>query len=126
MVIFVTAMAAFAYYLRKPVARLLLVAAYFSILITQLICIFYTQSRGPLIGLVAGMFFFLALLGLIRRQVWLAVVGQCLCCCRGYRVPGAIQHGPVALLRQAAGDTLRRPPGQDSSRPRAAPERFVS
>ncbi len=71
MVIFVTAMAAFAYYLRKPIARLLLVAAYFSILITQVICIFYTQSRGPLIGLVAGMFFFFALLGLIRRQVWL-------------------------------------------------------
>jgi tetratricopeptide (TPR) repeat protein/cyclophilin family peptidyl-prolyl cis-trans isomerase len=71
MVIFVTAMAAFAYYLRKPVARLLLLAAYFSILITQVICIFYTQSRGPQIGLVAGIFFFLALLGLIRRQVWL-------------------------------------------------------
>ena len=71
MVIFVTAMAAFAYYLRKPIARLLLVAAYFSILITQVICIFYTQSRGPLLGLVAGVFFFLALLGLIRRQVWL-------------------------------------------------------
>ena len=70
-VIFVTAMAAFAYYLRKPIARLLLVAAYFSILITQIVCIFYTQSRGPLIGLVAGTFFFLALLGLIRRQVWL-------------------------------------------------------
>lgn len=71
MVIFVTAMAAFAYYLRKPISRLLLVAAYFSILITQVICIFYTQSRGPLLGLVAGVFFFLALLGLIRRQVWL-------------------------------------------------------
>ncbi|MBN1136377.1 MAG: peptidylprolyl isomerase [Anaerolineae bacterium] len=72
MVIFVTAMAAFAYYLRKPVARLLLVAAYFSILITQIICIFYTQSRGPQIGLVAGTVFFLALLGLVRRQVWLS------------------------------------------------------
>ena len=69
--IFVIAMAAFAYYLGKPVSRLLLVAAYFVILIAQLVCIFYTQSRGPLLGLLAGLFFYLALLGLIKRQIWL-------------------------------------------------------
>lgn len=71
-VIFGLAMAAFAYYLRRPIARLLLLAGYFSILIAQVICIFYTQSRGPLLGFLAGMLFFVALIGLIRRQVWLS------------------------------------------------------
>jgi hypothetical protein len=71
-VLFMLAMAAFAYYLRKPLARLLLLAGYFVILITQLVCIFYTQSRGPLLGLLAGLFFFLLLLSLVRRQVWAA------------------------------------------------------
>lgn len=70
-VIFVLAMVAFAYYLRRPVARLLLLAIYFVILITQLVCIFYTQSRGPLLGLLAGVFFFFAIWGLIKRRVWI-------------------------------------------------------
>ena len=69
-ILFLLAMAAFAYYLRKPVGRLMLLAAYFIILVAQLVCIFYTQSRGPLLGLLAGLFFFLALLGLVKRQVW--------------------------------------------------------
>lgn len=69
-ILFLLAMAAFAYYLRKPVGRLMLLAAYFIILVAQLACIFYTQSRGPLLGLLAGLFFFLALLGLVKRQVW--------------------------------------------------------
>jgi cyclophilin family peptidyl-prolyl cis-trans isomerase/tetratricopeptide (TPR) repeat protein len=71
-VLFVLAMLAFAYYLRKPVSRLLLLAAYSVILIAQLIAIFYTQSRGPLLGLLAGLSFFVALLGLLRRRVWVA------------------------------------------------------
>ncbi len=70
-VIFALAMVAFAYYLRKPVARLLLLAIYFVILIAQLVCIFYTQSRGPLLGLLAGVFFYFAILGLIKRRVWI-------------------------------------------------------
>jgi cyclophilin family peptidyl-prolyl cis-trans isomerase/Flp pilus assembly protein TadD len=68
--VFVLAMVAFAYYLRKPVSRLLLLAGYAIILITQIICIFYTQSRGPLLGLLAGVFVYFALLGLIKRRVW--------------------------------------------------------
>jgi cyclophilin family peptidyl-prolyl cis-trans isomerase/Flp pilus assembly protein TadD len=70
-IIFVVAMAAFAFYLRKPISRLLLLAAYFVILIAQIICIFYTQSRGPLLGLLGGIFFYFALLGLIKRRLWL-------------------------------------------------------
>lgn len=69
--IFIIAMVAFAYYLRKPAARLLLLAAYAIILIAQLTCIFYTQSRGPLLGLLAGVFFYFALLGLVKRQIWI-------------------------------------------------------
>jgi len=69
--IFIVAMVAFAYYLRRPVARLVLLACYFVILIAQLICIFYTQSRGPLLGLLAGAFFYFAILGLIRRRIWI-------------------------------------------------------
>jgi cyclophilin family peptidyl-prolyl cis-trans isomerase/tetratricopeptide (TPR) repeat protein len=69
-VIFVIAMVAFAYYLRKPVTRLLLLSAYFIILIAQMVCIFYTQSRGPLLGLLAGFFVFVAVLGLVKRRVW--------------------------------------------------------
>ena len=69
--IFVAAMIAFAYYLRKPVARLLLLSAYCIILIAQLICIFYTQSRGPLLGLLAGLFVFVASLGILKRKVGL-------------------------------------------------------
>jgi cyclophilin family peptidyl-prolyl cis-trans isomerase/Flp pilus assembly protein TadD/O-antigen ligase len=70
-VIFALAMVAFAYYLRKPVARLLLLTIYFVVLIAQLVCIFYTQSRGPLLGLLAGLFFYFAILGLIKRRVWI-------------------------------------------------------
>ncbi len=66
--LFMAAMVAFAYYLRKPVGRLLLLASYFVIVITQLVCIFFTQSRGPLLGLLAGLFFFFALLGLLKRR----------------------------------------------------------
>ncbi len=69
--VFALAMASFSYFLRKPLSRLLLLAAYFVILIAQLSAIVYTQSRGPLLGLLAGLFAFLALLGLVRRQVWL-------------------------------------------------------
>lgn len=68
--IFIVAMAAFAYYLRKPLSSLLLLSAYFVILLAQVICIFYSQSRGPLLGLFAGLFFYLALLGLIKRRIW--------------------------------------------------------
>ncbi|MEJ2209779.1 MAG: O-antigen ligase family protein, partial [Anaerolineae bacterium] len=67
--LFMTAMVAFASYLRKPVARLLLLSSYLVIAIAQIICILYTGSRGPLLGLLAGMFFFFALLGLLKRRV---------------------------------------------------------
>ncbi len=66
--LFMMAMVAFAYYLRKPVSRLLLLATYFVIIVAQLVCILYTGSRGPLLGLLSGMFVFFALLGLFKRR----------------------------------------------------------
>ncbi|MGD2207747.1 MAG: O-antigen ligase family protein, partial [Anaerolineae bacterium] len=69
--VFILAMVAFAYYLRKPVARLLLLAGYGVIFVAQLTMIFYTQSRGPLLGLLGGLFAYFALLGVIKRRVWL-------------------------------------------------------
>jgi cyclophilin family peptidyl-prolyl cis-trans isomerase/tetratricopeptide (TPR) repeat protein/O-antigen ligase len=69
--IFMAAMVAFAYYLRKPISRLLLLSAYAVILITQLVMIFYTQSRGPLLGLLGGLFAYFALLGVTKKRVWL-------------------------------------------------------
>jgi cyclophilin family peptidyl-prolyl cis-trans isomerase/tetratricopeptide (TPR) repeat protein len=69
-VVFVLAMTAFAYYLRKPVSRLLLLAGYFVILVAQFVTIFYTQSRGPLLGLLGGVFSYLVLLGLVKRRIW--------------------------------------------------------
>lgn len=71
-VVFILAMVAFAFYLRKPVARLLLLAGYSVILTAQVVCILYTQSRGPLLGLLAGVLVYLAVLGLVKRWVWLS------------------------------------------------------
>jgi len=70
--VFIVAMIPFALYLYKPVARLVLVAGYFVILIAQLVTIFYSQSRGPFLGLVGGMLLYLVLLGLSKRRLWLS------------------------------------------------------
>jgi cyclophilin family peptidyl-prolyl cis-trans isomerase/Tfp pilus assembly protein PilF len=71
-IVFVLAMAAFAAYLRKPVSRLLLLAGYFVILISQIIAIFYAQSRGPLLGLLGGVSVYFILLGVTNRRLWLS------------------------------------------------------
>lgn len=70
--VFMLAMVPFAFYLRKPVSRLLLMAGYFVIAIAQLITIFYSQSRGPQVGLLASLLFFLVVLGLVKRRIWLS------------------------------------------------------
>jgi cyclophilin family peptidyl-prolyl cis-trans isomerase/tetratricopeptide (TPR) repeat protein/MFS family permease len=70
--IFVVAMVFFAFYLRTPLAQPVLVAAYAIVLVTQVTCIFYTQSRGPQLGLLGGVFFFLLLLGLVKRRAWVS------------------------------------------------------
>ena len=102
--IFLVAMAPFAYYLRKPVSRLLLLAGYFVVLIAQVVTIFYTQSRGPQLGLLGGMFFYLALLGLIKHRIrfsWLV---------SGVAIAGALLLLVFNLGQSPLLDTLRGMP----------------
>lgn len=60
---------------------ILLGASYVFIVAVQGIAIFFTQSRGPWLGLIGGLFFFFLVLSAIRRWRWLvwlsvsAVVG---------------------------------------------------
>jgi len=51
----------------------LLGVLYGFVLIIELMCIFFTKSRGPWIGLVAGLFVFVFILGVRRRITWLWV-----------------------------------------------------
>jgi O-antigen ligase len=58
------------------VKHYLLAGYYVLLLVVQLLCIFFTQSRGPLLGLLGGIFFFFLLLAIVRgkRQFVIAVV----------------------------------------------------
>ncbi len=54
-----------------------LLAGYYALLLTvQLLCIFFTQSRGPVLGLLGGIFLLLLLLAIIRgkKQYVLGIV----------------------------------------------------
>ena len=57
----------------RGVAFHLLGVLYGFVLIIQLICIFFTKSRGPWIGLLVGLFIFVFILGVRRRITWLWV-----------------------------------------------------
>ena len=50
---------------------ILLGAAYIFVVAIQAICIFFTQSRGPWLGLLGGLFFFFLVLAVVRRWRWL-------------------------------------------------------
>lgn len=47
--------------------QIALAASYLFILASQLICILFSESRGPWMGLMGGLFFFVLLLALVRR-----------------------------------------------------------
>ena len=53
------------------VVDIVLGASYVFVLAIQVICIFFTQSRGPWLGLVGGLFFFFLVLAVVRRWRWL-------------------------------------------------------
>ncbi|MHB1296065.1 MAG: tetratricopeptide repeat protein [Anaerolineae bacterium] len=67
-------------YLRKPMARFVLLGAYGMVLSVQVVCLFFSQSRGPMLGLIAGLFFFGLLYLFVRRwrAASLAFVGLAL------------------------------------------------
>jgi len=75
--IFMVTTTLFSVYLRRPVAPFLRMGTYALILAAQLVCIFFTQSRGPILGLLGALPFFLLLWTIIegRRRVALAIVG---------------------------------------------------
>ncbi len=50
---------------------IILGAVYVFVLAIQVICVFFTQSRGPWLGLVGGLFFFFLVLAVVRRWRWL-------------------------------------------------------
>ncbi|MBN1583659.1 MAG: O-antigen ligase family protein [Anaerolineae bacterium] len=50
---------------------IILGAAYIFIVAIQSICIFFTKSRGPWLGLIGGLFFFFLVLAVVRRWRWL-------------------------------------------------------
>ncbi|NLD42015.1 MAG: tetratricopeptide repeat protein [Chloroflexi bacterium] len=60
---------------RKPLARYLLLGAHLLALSAQAVCLFFTQSRGPWLGLAAGLalFLLLYLLAVGRRRLALLV-----------------------------------------------------
>ena len=62
---------------KKVVPSLVLFGCYLLLLILQLICLVFTQSRGPWLGLMVGALFFFLLLAILRgwRGLALAAVG---------------------------------------------------
>lgn len=69
-------------YLKRPLMPFLLSGCYALLLSVQLVCIFFSQSRGPWLGLISGVFFFGLIYIFSRRWrtvatvfVLLAVVG---------------------------------------------------
>ncbi|HIC94083.1 MAG TPA: hypothetical protein EYP09_07525, partial [Anaerolineae bacterium] len=84
------------------IANTLLSACYVFILAAQVICTFFTQSRGPWMGLMEGLFFFALLLALIKRKrgVMLAAVGAAAVLV-AFLVVFNLPRSPLAPLRDA-------------------------
>lgn len=72
-VLIIVACALLAVYFKKPVARFLLLGCYQLLFSVQIICLVYSQSRGPQLGFIAGLAVFLLLYFTVRRwgkAVW--------------------------------------------------------
>jgi len=69
--LFTLLMGVFALVIHKPLLKFAWIAAHGVILVAQLACIFYTQSRGPWLGLLAGLFFFVLIFAFSQRIRWL-------------------------------------------------------
>ncbi|MCR4407334.1 MAG: tetratricopeptide repeat protein [Anaerolineae bacterium] len=57
---------------QSTIADVILGACYIFTCAIQVICIFFTASRGPWLGLFAGLFFFILTLGVTKRKRWVA------------------------------------------------------
>jgi len=83
-------------------ANTVLSACYVFILAAQLICALFAKSRGPWMGLMEGLFFFVLLLALIKRRrgVMLATVGAAAVLV-AFLVVFNLPRSPLAPLRDA-------------------------
>lgn len=70
-----------AFILKQRAANFLLLALYAALLAIQLVALFFSQSRGPLLGLLGGLFTFLLLYALARgaRKLALGAMSLALC-----------------------------------------------
>ncbi len=75
--IFFIPLVGFSIYLERPFSQLVPIGCYSGILTTQLICIYFSQSRGPMLGLLGGLYFFALLFAVWKRsKKWaFAVIG---------------------------------------------------
>ncbi len=75
-------------------------AVYIFVLAIQAICIFFTQSRGPWLGLVGGLFFFFLVLAVVRRWRWLVWgVVVVVLAAAGFLVVFNVPSSPLGSLR---------------------------
>ncbi len=58
----------FSIYLEKPFSRLVPIGCYSGVLTTQLICTYFSKSRGPMLGLLGGLYFFGLLFAVWKRS----------------------------------------------------------
>ena len=89
---------------RMPLASVVRASIYVFILAVNLITIWFSGSRGPWLGLMAGLFFFFVLLSLHRhaRRLTLATIG--LAGALGiFLIVLNIPNGPLESLRQVPG-----------------------
>ncbi|MFN2233799.1 MAG: O-antigen ligase family protein, partial [Anaerolineales bacterium] len=85
--------------LARHVAR---ATVYIFIASLQLIAIYFTQSRGPLLGLIAGSFFLFILLSLYWRRRWMTIVIVTVALIAGaFLLIVNIPNGPLESLRQS-------------------------
>jgi len=88
----------------KLVANFARSTAYVFIAALQLIAIFFTGSRGPMLGWLAGSFFLFVILSLLWRQRWLTIsVVVTAALLGGLLVVFNIPEGPLEDLRSAPG-----------------------
>ena len=90
----------FSIYLEKPFSQFVSIGCYSGILTTQLMCIYFSQSRGPMLGLLGGLYFFALLFAVWKRSkkwafavIGVAIIGALLL------VSFNLPHSPLAPFR---------------------------
>lgn len=91
----------FSIYLEKPFSQFVPICCYSGVLTTQLMCIYFSQSRGPMLGLLGGLYFFGLLLAVWKGSkkwafavIGVAVVGA------SFLVTFNLPHSPLAPFRE--------------------------